>query len=56
MGDPEHLAILKFGSTNWNEWRAKNPNVMPNLSGAHFREGRFSRANLAGAALTLAYF
>ncbi len=56
MGNPEHLAVLKFGSTDWNEWRAKNPSVMPDLSRAHFREGRFSRANLAGADLNLAYF
>jgi hypothetical protein len=56
MGQPEHLAVLKSGSAVWNQWRMDNPGVVPDLRGAHFKEGRFSRANLAGADLTLAYF
>lgn len=56
MGNPEHLAALKLGSSGWNRWRSENPGVVPDLRSAHFKEGRFSRANLAGADLTLAYF
>jgi uncharacterized protein YjbI with pentapeptide repeats len=56
MGHPEHLRILKFGSVDWNKWRMEHPAVVPDLRGAHFKEGRFSRANLSGADLSLAYF
>ena len=53
MGHPEHLAVLKFGSAVWNQWRIDNPTVAPDLSRAHFKEGRFSPAT---AGLTLSYF
>ena len=56
MGNPEHLEILKLGSSIWNRWRAENPQIAPDLSRAHLREGRLSGANLAGANLRLAYF
>jgi len=56
MGNPEHLAVLKLGSSVWNQWRQEHPEVVPDLHGAHFKEGRFSRANFSGADLTLAYF
>ncbi len=56
MGNPDHLAALKLGSYLWNQWREENRHVVPDLRGAHFKEGRFSRANLSGADLTLAYF
>jgi uncharacterized protein YjbI with pentapeptide repeats len=51
-GNPQ----VRIHGVEWNGWRAKNPNVVPDLSRAHFREGRFSCSNLAGADLTLAYF
>ena len=39
------------------EWMARQkPKCRADLSRAHFREGRFSCSNLAGADLTLAYF
>lgn len=56
MGHPEHLAVLRFGSAVWNQWRMDHPNVVPDLRRAHFKEAHFSRANLSGADLTLAYF
>lgn len=56
MANPDHLAVLKFGSSDWNEWRSRHPEVVPDLSRAHFREGHFSCAHLAGADLSLAYF
>src|SRR5262249_44395474 len=47
----EHLAILKTGVTAWNDWRAAEPDVVPNLTGAYLRRTKlagadFSRANL----------
>jgi len=56
MANPEHLEILKGGSSVWNRWRSENPGVVPDLAGAHLREGRLSRANLTVADLRLAYF
>jgi hypothetical protein len=56
MGNREHLEVLKFGSSEWNRWRSEHPDVVPDLRGAHFKEGRFSRANLSRADLSLAYF
>jgi uncharacterized protein YjbI with pentapeptide repeats len=32
MANPEHLAILKKGVLAWNQWRAENPDVNPDLS------------------------
>jgi pentapeptide repeat protein len=56
MANPEHFEILKGGSSAWNRWRAENPSILPDLEGAHLREGRLSGANLARADLRLAYF
>jgi hypothetical protein len=56
MSNPQHLDILKLGSSPWNRWRAENPHIIPDLSEAHLREGRLSGANLTGADLRLAYF
>lgn len=47
MPNRDHLAILKKGIPAWNEWRAAEPAVQPNLSGAYLR-----RANLAGINLS----
>ena len=56
MSNPEHLEILKLGSSVWNRWRTENPHIVPDLSRAHLGEGRLSGANLTGADLRLAYF
>ena len=56
MANPEHLEILKLGSSAWNRWRSENQNIVPDLSRAHLQEGRLSGANLSGADLRLAYF
>ncbi len=34
MVNPEHLKILNQGVNVWNEWRANNPDVYPDLHGA----------------------
>lgn len=61
MANPEHLIILKEGVDAWNAWRRKNPQLMPDLSGAslegvildgvNLRCARLLRANLTNAYL-----
>lgn len=36
MSDPEHLAILRKGVSEWNLWRQQHPAIVPDLSGVHF--------------------
>src|SRR5262249_60370364 len=42
MANDQHVAMLKEGVAAWNNWRAKNRNISPDLS----------EANLDGAILT----
>jgi uncharacterized protein YjbI with pentapeptide repeats len=51
MADPEHLEILKRGTTIWNRWREENPTIHPNLGGADISRVDLSGANLLGAHL-----
>ena len=51
MPNYEHLARLKDGVPTWNEWRAENPDVVPDLSGAELRGINLIGANLGGANL-----
>lgn len=32
-GDSEHIELLRRGPRPWNEWRAENPSIIPNLVG-----------------------
>ena len=63
--DREHVAVLMQGVPAWNEWRLKNPDIRPNLSGmnlggatplalseADLREAILDGANLSGANLS----
>jgi hypothetical protein len=52
MANPEHLKILKQGVGAWNKWRAKNPDVMPDLREAERFRLDLRRANLSEADLT----
>jgi uncharacterized protein YjbI with pentapeptide repeats len=36
MAQEEHLAILKQGVEDWNQWRAENPEIQPDLSRVNF--------------------
>jgi len=56
MANPEHLAILKQGVKQWNEWRKEHPDVRPNLRAAirvevDLRKRDLTEANLHGADL-----
>src|SRR6267142_1240868 len=37
MANAEHLKILKQGFWAWDEWRHKNPDIEPDLSGANLK-------------------
>jgi hypothetical protein len=61
MANEEHLAILKKGVKEWNDWRKKNPDVIPDLNqadlgglifnGGNLRRARLIKANLHKAVL-----
>ena len=55
MANPEHLNQLRAGQ--WNEWRAANPTLSPDLidaklAGLDLREINFSKAHMRGVDLT----
>jgi hypothetical protein len=64
MANEEHLALLKQGVEAWNEWKANNPDIRPDLSfatgngitirGAKLSGVDLSRANLSRADLSRA--
>jgi hypothetical protein len=57
MADNDHLDIVKRGVEAWNEWRVKNPKIIPDLTkanlsgfklaGANFTKTQFNGANLS---------
>jgi hypothetical protein len=55
MADEEHVAILKKGMATWNAWRDENPDIIPDLNGAHLfgdlAGADLSKAQLFGADL-----
>jgi hypothetical protein len=48
MAAEEHLQIVRQSVDVWNEWRRKNPELIPDLSKAELRETYLSGANLGG--------
>jgi len=53
MADPEHLAKLNEGVSDWNAWRSNNSEILsPDLSGAGLPEAKLSGANLRWVDLT----
>jgi TIR domain/Pentapeptide repeats (8 copies) len=52
MANEEHLARLKQGVAAWNAWRAENPTIQPDLTGANLTEADLTGANLHEADLT----
>ena len=52
MANPAHLDVLSHGVVAWNDWRAANPDVVPDLSGADLSRPtnlKFSGADLSRA-------
>jgi hypothetical protein len=54
VANEEHLALLRQGSAVWNEWRDRNPDIEPDLSGADLDKANLSKANLSKANLSKA--
>ena len=54
MAVDEHLSILKKGVTAWNNWRALNPNIRPDLTNANLKDANLTRAFLMVTNLTRA--
>jgi uncharacterized protein YjbI with pentapeptide repeats len=52
MASVEHLTIIRQGVKTWNDWRQKNPGLIPDLSEAYLYKEYLSKANLRGADLT----
>jgi uncharacterized protein YjbI with pentapeptide repeats len=52
MANEEHLALLRRGVEAWNEWKAKNPEIRPNLSFATGKRITISGAKLSGVDLS----
>jgi hypothetical protein len=54
MANEEHLQIIRQGVDVWNNWREKNPELIPELSGACLDGANLSKANLHKADLNFA--
>ena len=51
MANDKHVALRKKGVAAWNEWRAKNPDIRPDLREADLRGANLGEADLRGADL-----
>ena len=47
MANQEHLDLLKQGVACWNDWRAKNPTIPPDLKRAELARRDLHKANLS---------
>jgi uncharacterized protein YjbI with pentapeptide repeats len=52
VANDEHVALLLQGTATWNEWRERNPDVVPNLRGADLSGADLIGADLRGADLS----
>ena len=52
MASEEQLQLIRQGVVAWNEWRERNPELIPDLSGANLLDANLSGANLSGANLS----
>jgi uncharacterized protein YjbI with pentapeptide repeats len=52
MANPEHLSVLRQGVEAWNEWRPKNPSIIPDLKSADLSEADLSLVDLIEADLS----
>jgi len=55
MANPEHLAILKQGVEQWNNWRTEHCQRTPDLSSADLSRAVLNFADLSGADLSDAH-
>ena len=52
MADPNHLNLIRKSVQTWNGWRADNPGLTPDLSGADFSYEDLSGVNFSGMDLS----
>jgi hypothetical protein len=52
--DSEHIELLRRGPRPWNEWRAENPSVIPNLVGISLSIGDRQLGPINGGPINLA--
>ena len=52
MANPTHLSIIRESVQTWNRWRAGNPDLTPDLSGADFSYDDLSGADFSGMDLS----
>ena len=52
MANPDHLQKVREGVAAWNQWRAENPDVAIDLSGADLRDAELRGANLREATIS----
>ena len=53
--DSEHIELLRRGPRFWNEWRAENPSITPNLVGVTLSIGDRQMGPINGGPIDLAY-
>jgi uncharacterized protein YjbI with pentapeptide repeats len=51
MANHKHIEILSQGVAAWNQWRAQDPDVKPNLSGVNLLKAKLANINLRQADL-----
>jgi len=51
VANEKHLEIIKEGRDAWNEWRAQNPEIQPDLQDVDLTSADLSRADLSDADL-----
>ena len=46
MPNEKQLALLEHGAAEWNQWRADNPEAIPDLAGADLARANLTEANV----------
>ena len=54
-GDSEHIELLRRGPRLWNQWRAENPSIVPNLVGLTLSIGDRQMGPINGGPINLAH-
>ncbi len=52
MANPQHLKLLLQSTANWNSWREKHPDIMPDLRDANLSDTFLIEADLRNADLS----
>jgi hypothetical protein len=52
---PQHVEILRRGPRTWNQWRAANPSLVPNLCGISLSVGERQLGPINGGPINLAW-